>query len=379
MCGVVWCKFNNSYHLNKNKMRTFFIGLMLFLAFSQSSSAGNDENIKYIDAGLLGIINNAQEPLKGFARIDADKYPDLSDVVRKYYGYSTGLAVTFRTNSTTVTARWQTEEGDVGSNKTPIAEKGMDMYILRDGAWIFAGVARPSAGTDHKDVILKDMDTDMKECLLYLPLYDKVNSLEIGVDSTAVIESYVNPFKGKVVVLGSSITHGASASRPGLTYTARLERSLGIEMANLGVSGRFKLDRFFLPVIADIECDAFIIDAFSNPSAKQINSRLEKFVAGVRESHPDTPLIFLQTLVRETGNFDLARREYEADKRAAADSVMNIVMKKYDNVYFINPGMDIGKDHEGTVDGVHPNDMGFDRILKKLKPSISKILRKHSR
>ncbi len=358
-------------------MKIHVLCLALLCSLSVTLSAKDEDRLRYIEASGLHIINNAQEPVEGYARLNTDLYPDLSDVVRKYYGYSTGLAVTFRTDSRTIAARWATEEGEVGSNRTPLAEKGMDMYILKEGEWIFAGVAKPSEGNEHNATILKDMEPGMKECLLYLPLYDRVKSLEIGVNNEAVIEAGDDPFRGKVVVLGSSITHGASATRPGLTYTARLERSLGIEMANLGASGRFKLDSFFLPVIADTECDAFIIDAFSNPSAKQINSRLGKFVDGVRESHPETPIIFLQTLVRETGNFDIERREFEAAKRAAADSIMSIVTKKHKNVYFLNPGMDIGADHEGTVDGVHPNDMGFDRMLKVIEPRIARILSGH--
>ena len=45
------------------------------------------------------------------------------------------------------------------------------------------------------------------------------------------------------------------------------------------------------------------------------------------------------------------------------------------NLYFIKEDRFLGTDHEGTVDGTHPNDLGFDRMLKKYKPAISKILK----
>jgi lysophospholipase L1-like esterase len=42
---------------------------------------------------------------------------------------------------------------------------------------------------------------------------------------------------------------------------------------------------------------------------------------------------------------------------------------------FYTPGNDlIGKDHEGTVDGIHPNDIGMIRIAEALHPVVEKIL-----
>jgi len=34
----------------------------------------------------------------------------------------------------------------------------------------------------------------------------------------------------------------------------------------------------------------------------------------------------------------------------------------------------LGGDHEGTVDGTHPNDLGFDRMLHQLKSKLEAIL-----
>ena len=46
-------------------------------------------------------------------------------------------------------------------------------------------------------VIVDNMGTEEKECLLYLPLYDELKSLEIGVSSDAHIHKGENPFKEK--------------------------------------------------------------------------------------------------------------------------------------------------------------------------------------
>ena len=35
----------------------------------------------------------------------------------------------------------------------------------------------------------------------------------------------------------------------------------------------------------------------------------------------------------------------------------------------------IGDDYEGTVDGVHPNDLGMMRIAESLEPAIKKLIK----
>ena len=104
---------------------------------------------------------------------------------------------------------------------------------------------------------------------------------------------------------------------------------------------------------------------------------MEGFVRRIRESHPTTPLIFLQTEVRESGNFDLKKRAFEDAKREAARKGMEKILETDKNIWFINPGMKLGDDHEATVDGVHPTDLGFERMLKKVQPQIIRILQKH--
>lgn len=135
------------------------------------------------------------------------------------------------------------------------------------------------------------------------------------------------------------------------------------------------MEQFFAHVAAACEADAFLFDSFSNPSAQQIEERLEPFVATIRAAHPTTPLIFLQTEVRESRNFNDKIRKFEDDKRAASEAGMQRLLKQDKNIYFLNPGMPLGDDHDATVDGVHPSDLGHGRILEVIRPQIVKILK----
>lgn len=332
----------------------------------------------YTDASKLTMVCRAQPDCPFLARLDTAKYADLNKFMNRYYNFPTGMALVFETDSPNIGARWTTADSVGKVNTMAMATRGLDLYILEDGQWIFAGTGSPKPfGHKHTADIVRNMDSTIKTCLLYLPIFDRVGSLSIGVDKGAVLRPAANPWEKKVVFMGSSITHGVGASRAGTTYPARIARALGVEAPNLGISGQCKLEPVLAQIIADTEADAFVIDGFSNPSAEQIRERLLPFVDIIRKSHPSTPLIFLQTERRETRNFDLEKRAFEEARTAASAAEMEKVMKKYKDVYFVNPGMPLGDDHEATVDGVHPTDLGTYRIAGGILSQLREILSRY--
>lgn len=334
------------------------------------------DDARYTDARELNIIGKAMPTPAPYQRVDLEKYSDIQAGPAKEFRRSAGIAVVFRTDSKYVKARWTTTAKGVGANMCGDAQKGLDLYIRRGGEWVFAGFGQPKRDV-HEAVLVNNMAEGEKECLLYLPLFDETLSLEIGVEPGARLESMPNPFRHRIVVFGSSITHGAAAGRAGMSYVSLLGRRTGMEFINLGISGQSVLQPEIARMLCDVEAEAFVLDAFSNPSAQVIHERAQRFVEILREGHPDTPLIFLQTIVREGGNFDLGKRKFEDDKRAAAREEMARIVRMYDKVYFLEFEDLLGRDHNATVDGTHPTDLGFERMLEKLQPAIMKLLRKN--
>lgn len=335
-----------------------------------------------MDAAELTVIGQPVPTKHPFVRIDTTDYKFNDATIDRYAGYSTGLAVLFTTDSGRIKARWETSGANSGSNMAAIGQKGLDLYIRRNGEWTFAGVGTPSmdkAPYDrHECTVVAHMDPGVKECLLYLPLFDKVNSLEIGIEEGSSIQPMENPFRHRIVVKGSSITHGAAASRPGMTYAARFGRDNGFYCFNLGFSGKSKLQREYAQMLADIkDVDAFIFDTFSNPSADEIYERFDEFVDIVRAAHPDVPMIFIQTERRETRNFNKDRDAFEAAKQKAAEEKVRARMKKDRHIYFITSEDFLGDGHIATADGTHPTDLGFSYMLESISPKIRKILKKY--
>ena len=355
---------------------------LLIAAFVICCSLSAQET-RYFNAADLTVIGKPIPTSKDFTRIDTSAYKFNDKVIDEYACHSTGLAVLFATDSPLIKARWVTSEKKASENMTAIAQKGLDLYIKKDGEWVFAGVGRPEmadgpAYDSHEGTIVKSMAPGRKECLMYLPLYDRLDSLFIGVEEGSYVEPLENPFKYRIVVKGSSVTHGLAASRPGMSYAARFGRDNGFYCFNLGFSGKSKLQEEYARYLADIEdVDAFIFDAFSNPSAEVIHENFDRFVDIIRAAHPQTPLIFMQTERRESRNFDTWREDFEATKQAAAKEEIRERMKTDKHIYFLPSDDFLGDEHIATADGTHPTDLGFEYMLQTITPKIKKILKKY--
>ena len=353
------------------------VALLLCIVAVASAAPKNPIKCKYVDANELTIINKVHKDGARYARLDVDNY-NFSKNLKYVFGQSTGLAVVFRTNSRTIRARWTTSANTFISSTTGVLQRGLDLYIRKDGEWVFAGEARPDVFSDsHEFAIAKRMAEGEKECMLYLPMFAHLNSLEIGIDKSATIEAMPSPYRHRVTFVGSSLTHGAAASRPGASYVAMLGRNLGVETPNFGHSGQCKMQQYFVDIVCNTTADAFVFDVFSNPTGDIIRERLYDFVRKIRAKHPDTPLIFLQTIKREDGVFDLGMCKRSEAQRAAAEECMKKVCKEFNDVYFINPAFILGNEMNGTVDGSHLNALSTYRTVKYLTPKLKRILKKY--
>ena len=255
---------------------------------------------------------------------------------------------------------------------------GFDLYIRKDGQWLWAGNNIPSKGNVDEFISLPLLPHSIggwKECLLYLPLQSVVSELQIVTDEDSRVLPIDNPFKGRIAVFGSSYTHGSHAERPALTYSAQLSRMTGYQFINMGFCGNSKLQPYFADALLDAEnVDAYVFDAFSNPTPEQIEERLFPFIEKFQAAKPGIPLIFIKTLYREKRNFN---PEYEAREQAKmdmADSLMTIAVQKYPNVYWIETTNTVDGTHEWTADGSHPAGYGYHLMAKSLREPLEAII-----
>ena len=359
-------------------MKRLLSTLILIIALLGSAKA---QKLEWVDGTLLNIcghtIRNAQNP---YSRLDAKAYNFENSAIIRYSRYPSGVYVMFKTNSSQVAVEWTIASPKIRDNMTPIVQLGVDLYVKNRGEWQFCSVGRVSTKpsvTTYKKTLVRNMDNSEKEFMLYLPLWNEVTSLKIGVDSDADISAIPSPYKHRVVTYGTSTLHAASPSRPGMAPLARLSRMLGVDFVNFSYSGQGKMEPESANVLADCETDAIICYCFGNTTPIEIEERVDAFVERVAKAHPDKAIIFMSPFLYNSRNPDLVKREFATKKRETIDRKMGVLTKKYKNVYYINIKDACGTDNEASIDNSHPNDLGFDRILQSYGPKIAKILNKH--
>ncbi len=352
-------------------MRMFSILTLVCLCIQTAFA----QEYKYTDAQQLTVVSKLLETKNPYHRIETSRYDGFTSGEATQCRQSAGIAIAFRTNSNFIgiDVKYATL-----SSKLDRGMCGFDLYIRKDGKWMWAWNNVPSKVVKDEFITLPLLQSSVqgwKECLLYLPLQSELSDLQIVTDTDSVVEPLQMPFKGRIAVFGSSFTQGACAERPGLTYSAQLSRMTGYHFINMGFCGNSKLQPYFADALLEAEdVDAYVFDAFSNPTPQQVEERLFPFIEKFQARKPGIPLIFIKTLYREKRNFNPAYDAREQAKMDMADSLMTIAVSKYPNVYWIETTNTVDGTHEWTADGSHPSGYGYHLMAKSLLEPLKAIL-----
>ena len=368
--------------------RLFLAVVASMLVVSLSAAPKKQPKVDYVDALQLTMIGKLCETTNPYHRIEVAAVPELSKGEARLLCQTSGLAIAFKTNASSIYVKpTYGTKNSWGPNSPLSATTGFNLFIKKDGDWMWAAsrahkVAPTAkvieAGLLNKPLtVINGMAKGEKECLLYLPLYSELTSLEIGVAEGATLEALPNPFRYNIAVFGSSFTHGSCASGAGLTWPAFLSRATNLHLCSFGMSGNSKLQPYLGEVFGKSNADALICDAFSNPTIAQIGSRIRPFIEAVRKNSPDMPIIFLNTIYREHRNFLPRYDQKEQSRIDYVEETMAAITKEYKNVYFVNVPNQTGTDHITSADGTHPYSYGYHRWAQAIEKPVMKILKKH--
>ncbi|HND55740.1 MAG TPA: SGNH/GDSL hydrolase family protein, partial [Pirellulaceae bacterium] len=253
---------------------------------------------------------------------------------------------------------------------------GLDLYVkLGDGKWHWLANGRPSAQTNTA-VLARELGGESREYLVYLPLYNGVSSLEIGVPAGAKLEPAAARAAKPVVVWGTSITQGGCASRPGMVHTAILARRLERDVINLGFSGNGKMEPEMARFIAEIDAAAYLIDCLPNMTAAEVTERVENVVKILREKRPNAAIILAEDRTYSDAYLIKSKRERnESSRKALREAFARMQESKIPNVIYLPGEGQLGADEEGTVDSSHPTDLGFLRMADFFEPYLVKAIK----
>lgn len=317
-------------------------------------------------ARIYGCADGAE----GFCRLPESLYNNMSDGLRYLQTNTSGVRVRFTASGTRLGIRLRVSNTDAFAHMPYSGYAGIDCFA-NDGteeSWL--GARWPQLGSDMIETEFA-LPKSPSLITLYLPLYSGVKELKLGALPSAQISKpalYDNELP--VVFYGSSITQGGCASRASNSYPAVVCRWLGCNFVNLGFSGNAFGEQWLAEYIASLPMRAFVYDYDHNaPSLEHLLKTHLPFLNTVLSKQPKLPIIFMSKPNPDLSSADYERREII--KQSFNNVVANGATAAFidGNSLFYEPGRECC-----TVDGVHPNDLGFYRmaesVLEKLKAML---------
>lgn len=340
------------------------------------------DNLEWHDVTTWGVEGRAwpeQERLRWFDRFPAAAEKTVTRAVWNLSRDSAGMMARFKTDATAIHVHYKlskTQEQLSMWNMPTSGVSGLDLYA-RDaaGKWRWVQVARARA-PEVKMELVSELAPGSREYAAYLPLFNGVESLEIGVPKGASFEGLPPRNDKPIVFYGTSITHGIAASRPGMVHTAILGRRFDRPVINLGFSGNGRMDAAVGAFLAQIDAAVFVIDCLPNMGPADVRAKAGPLVRQLRAARPETPIVLVEDR-RLTNDWILpAKAKFHDDNHAALREVFETLQREgVKNLHYIPGDHLYGDDAEGATDGSHASDLGFVRQADVMEPILRAALR----
>jgi hypothetical protein len=318
--------------LKNSNIRILIIAIMLNLVLEcPLLSNSSSDVIKWTDVKELTIEGRGwKNDSLYFRRLPEKAGGILPTSVWELSKQTAGLFVHFITDAHLIKARWGLTKEDLGMpHFAATGVSGLDLYVkMEDNKWHWLGVGKPRK-VENLETLVDGIPDGRREYLLYLPLYNGIKHLEIGIPEENKLEK-APPLPGKPIVFyGTSIIQGGCASRPGMCTTAILGRRLNREIINLGFSGSGKMEPEVATLLAELDPLIYFIDCLPNLQAGEVAERFEPFIRILRKAHPETPIVLAEGVSYNDAFLVKERQSRNIESRKA-------LRKAYENL--INSG-----------------------------------------
>lgn len=336
----------------------------------------DDSEILWLDVhDAPFIINGFAEPQpKGepFRRLPSEIAEACNEGVVYHAGNTAGGRVRFRTDSPFVAIHAEMETVCRMDHMAFTGIHGFDLYNRANGAEQYAGTFRPSAALEHGfESKLSLRGEGPFELTINLPLYNNLDRLYIGIQAGCTVSApreYAYPLP--VVYYGSSITQGGCASRPGNSYQAMITRMLDCDHINLGFSGSARGEDAIVNYMAKIPMSVFVCDYdYNAPDPDHLRRTHLPLYRAIRAARPELPILLITRPTHPDSD--------TAERRAIIRATYETALAEGDkNIAFLDGGtlLDGNMADSCTVDGVHPNDLGFYRMAEKIGAEVKRLL-----
>ncbi|MDO5553088.1 MAG: SGNH/GDSL hydrolase family protein [Planctomycetia bacterium] len=314
-----------------------------------------------------------------FARCPARAKGVIPEGVWANSQHSAGLITRFRTDSTSISVKYKLYSPNLAITLMPATGvSGLDLYVLHNGKWCWVACTKPDA-QEATQILVSGMTNEMKEYMLYYPLYNGIDQLEIGVPEEAHFFAMAPRKEKPVFYYGTSITNGGCVSRPGNAFTAMLGRRLDLPVINFGFAGSARMEPELAKLIIEMDPAIFVLDALPNMSPQETATRPIPFIQILRDAHPETPILLVED--RSFSNSYLlpdVAATHKARREGLKKAYEHFIALGDKNIYYLSAENLLGEqlDYDSTMDASHPNDLGMYRMTDSLEKVLRPILKK---
>ena len=115
----------------------------------------------------------------------------------------------------------------------------------------------------------------------------------------------------------------------------------------------------------------------NTPSSEDLRRTFPEFIRILRVAHPLTPILAVSQIAFAFDAFQPAAYQERLERKAIQQDTVRTLRAQGDAAIFFYDGYAmLGSDGDAcTVDGIHPTDLGFQRIADALEPVLGRILR----
>ena len=290
---------------------------------------------------------------------------------------SAGLSIAFRSNAPGIKIRYVVKGALSMPHMPATGVSGIDLYATDNNGqerWCVGQyVMQDTITYDFSGLSYAAKTGKGFEYQLFLPLYNSVSWLEIGVPENTSFRFLPVSQEKPLVIYGTSIAQGACASRPGMAWGNILNRKSEHPVINLGFSGNGKLESELFDLLSEIDAKLFIIDCMPNlpgKSAEVIYDRTLKGVKKLRETSKAPILLVEHDGYANDVTSEKAEESYRVANTELRKAYNTLQEELIPDIYYLTKE-EIGIPADGMVDGVHSTDLGMqqyaDSYLKKIR------------
>ncbi len=334
-------------------------------------------NLTWHDVQDWGVEGRGfSDTLSYFDRLPSRAEGVVRDAVWNLSRHSAGMMVRFRTDATAIHVDHAVTSSNLAMPHMPATGvSGLDLYAKdTDDSWKWVAVTRPATQQMNLELV-SGLNPGERDYAIYLPLYNGTSRLKIGLPSDAAFEPIAPRADKPIVFYGTSITHGACASRPGMPHPAILGRRLNRPVINLGFSGNGKMEETVGRFLVELDPAVYVIDCLPNMNAAEVTANTIPLVKQLRAAHPTVPIV----LVEDRSYSSSWLRKSQLDRNTTSRQALH---KQYhdlldagtDRLFYIDGESLLGPDRDDTTDGSHPSDLGFLRHADAMEPVLRKAL-----